>query len=305
MAFSLLLAFTACEEDRAFIEFDDLGKGAFARKLDGVNGEFNFFDPAGSGIDFTVEFYDDNQGKNVQSYEWAAAYIDRATNTIGNPSVIATFTQSDFKPEPSSGLPSITVNFSFLQVLDAMGLTTDDITGGDAIRLTATITKTDGSTFTIDNTDATVISNPPAFGALFLIDQNIVCPSTLGGTFDYVHTAMLIGPDAVPCGPETLTGTVTWEDLGSGVYQPSDLSFGQYGECWADAPAVASDTRITDACGNLAIVGGDQYGLSYTYEITDISGSSMTIDWFNSYNDFGTVVLTRQDGMDWPSSLSF
>lgn len=304
LAFAFILAATACEKDRAFIEFKDLEYGAFPRLIDGVNGEFNFFNPTGSAIDFTVEFYDENEGKNVQSYAWTVSYFDKANGTFSTPATIGTFNASDFKPAPETGLPSITINFTFQQALDAIGFTTDDITGGDAIRFNATLTKTDGKTFDISNTGANIIGNAPAFGAMFTFDQNIVCPSDLGGTFDYVHTNMLIGPDANPCGPAELTGTVTWEDLGSGVYKPSDLSFGQYASCWNDAPAVASDTRITDACGNMGIVGGDQYGLTYTYEVVSIAGPVLTLKWSNSYNDFGDVVLTRQDGKDWPA-ISF
>ncbi|MEZ5042556.1 MAG: hypothetical protein R2828_21825 [Saprospiraceae bacterium] len=301
---TLLLALVACEKDRAFTEFKDLEYGALPRKINGVNGEFNFFNPTGSGVDFTVEFYDENQGKNVQSYAWSVAYVNKTTNVVGQPALLATFTAADFKPEPTSGLPSIKIEFSFAQVLSALGLTTADINGGDAIRFNATLTKTDGKVFTFNNTGPSVISNGPAFGALFTFDQNIICPSDIGGTFDYVHTMMLIGPDANPCGPTEHTGTVTWEALGSGVYKPSDLSFGQYDVCWNDAPAVASATRIIDACGKMSIQGGDQYGLVYTYNITEIAGKSMTIVWENSYNDHGIVVLTRQDGKDWPP-LSF
>jgi len=300
---AFLLVFSACEKDRSFIEFKDLEYGAVPRLTDGVNGEFDFFNPDGSSIDFSVEFYDENQGKNVQSYAWTVAYINKTTNEVGAAANIGTFTASDFKPN-DFGLPSIKIEFTFAQALSALGLTTADINGGDAIRFEATLTKTDGKVFTRNNTGPSVISNGPAFGAWFVFDQNIVCPSDLGGTFDYVHTNMLIGPDANPCGPSELTGTVTWEDLGSGVYKPSDLSFGQYASCWNDAPAVAGDTRITDACGNMGIVGGDQYGLTYTYEVVSIAGPVLTLKWSNSYNDFGDVVLTRQDGKDWPA-ISF
>ena len=254
-AFALLLAFSACEKDRAFIEFEDLGKGALPRLLDGVNGEFNFFDPAGSGVDFTVEFYDENNGKNVQSYSWAAAYIDRATNTIGNPATVATFTQSDFKPEPSSGLPSITINFSFQQVLDALSLTTDDITGGDAIRMTATLTKTDGSVFTVNNTDGTVISNGPAFGAMFLFDQNIICPSNLEGT--YSATTTYHQHDFIGDGYTMNTQDVEWKALGSGQYEVVGFDGGLYGSGpYVGAYGTSTLTVVvTDACGNITFDG--------------------------------------------------
>lgn len=255
MAFAVLLAFTACEEERAFLEYDDLEKGAFPRLLDGVNGEFNFFDPAGSGIDFTVEFYDEDQGKNVQSYAWTASYVDKATNTIGNPADVVTYTQSDFKPEPSTGLPSITVEITFQQVLDALGLTTDDIVGGDAIRMQGTLTRTDGKQFTALNTSSGILSNGPAFGAWFIFDQNIICPSSLEGTYSAQTTYHQ--HDFLPTYSEN-TQDVEWVALGSGQYDVVGFDGGLYAEggAYADGYGTSALTiTVTDACGVISFGG--------------------------------------------------
>lgn len=258
LVFAFVLAATACEKDRAFIEFKDLEYGAFPRLIDGVNGEFNFFDPTGSGIDFTVEFYDENQGKNVQSYSWTVSYFDKTAGTFTTPQTIGTFTASDFKPEPETGLPSITIEFTFQQALDAMGLTTDDIKGGDAIRFNATLTKTDGKTFDISNTGANIIGNAPAFGALFAFDQNIICPSSLEGT--YSATTTYHQHDFLPTYPSN-TQDVVWEAEGSGKYSVIGFDGGLYsvGPYLDNYGTSALTATITDACGVISIDAPDPW----------------------------------------------
>lgn len=249
LVFAFVLAATACEKDRAFIEFKDLEYGAFPRLIDGVNGEFNFFNPAGSGIDFTVEFYDENQGKNVQSYSWTVSYFDKTAGTFTTPQTIGSFTASDFKPEPETGLPSITIAFTFQQALDAMGLTTDDINGGDAIRFNGTLTKTDGKTFDASNTGANIIGNSPAFGALFAFDQNIICPSALEGTYSAATTYH--AHDFLGDGYTSNTQDVEWIAKGSGKYDVVGFDGGLYGSGpYVGAYGTSALTiEVVDACG--------------------------------------------------------
>lgn len=254
LTLAFLLVFSACEKDRTFIEFKDLEYGAVPRLTDGVNGEFDFFNPTGSSIDFTVEFYDENQGKNVQSYAWTVAYINKTTNEVGAAANIGSFSASDFKPN-DFGLPSIKIEFTFQQALDALGLTTDDINGGDAIRFEATLTKTDGKVFTRNNTGPSVISNGPAFGAWFVFDQNIICPSELEGT--YSATTTYHQHDFIGDGYTSNTQDVVWEALGGGQYKVIGFDGGLYGS----GPYVdnygttALEITVTDACGNISFGG--------------------------------------------------
>lgn len=60
LVFVFVFVVIVCEKDRVFIEFKDLEYGVFFCLIDGVNGEFNFFDFVGFVIDFIVEFYDEN-----------------------------------------------------------------------------------------------------------------------------------------------------------------------------------------------------------------------------------------------------
>ncbi len=75
--FSLLasIVFVACEEkETPFNEFEDLEYGAIPRLVEGPTGVFDYLNPSDSKIEFTVEFYDENQGKGVASYTWGVQY---------------------------------------------------------------------------------------------------------------------------------------------------------------------------------------------------------------------------------------
>lgn len=129
----------------------------------------------------------------------------------------------------------------------------------------------------------------------------IICVSDLAGTFDYVQTEMTPGPGGGAC-PTEITGTVTWTEDSPGKYFTTDLTFGMFpSSCWNDDPANSASARILDQCNKIIVGGGDQYGDTYTYQFSDFNGPTMTVKWQNTYGDKGTVVLTRQDGRDWPN----
>jgi len=291
----LLLVGTSCEKDRTFVEFQDLEYGAYARLLsqDGIL----FEDDPSSSITTEVEFYDINEGKDVASYSWAVSYIDKINDGADNagPADLMTITASEFGTS-TSGLPNAIFSFSVQQMLDALGITLADIQGGSSFRLDATITMNDGRTFTAANTGNNIVSSA-AFQALFSFDADLLCPSSLGGDINYVTTSGVTGGGGPAC-PDEITGTITLTEVGLGDYEVSDASLGVFGSCWGDNPATG--VNLVDACNIIRLTGADQYGDSYTWTITDISGPTMTVDFENTYGDGGTSVLTRADGADWP-----
>lgn len=300
---SLTLFAVSCgDPDLPFDAFDDLGKGGYARKLS-QSGEFNFFDVTNSALTINVEFYDENNGNNVSSYRWNVQFLDRSGAGNNRDAVdLKSYDASSFGVSSETGLPTLTVTLGFQEAIDALGMTAADFAGGDTFRFNATLVMNNGMVFTSQNTGGNVISSSP-FSALFTVSANVVCPSDMGGTFDFVNTNMLRGNGAGNSGScgGTVTGTVTWANLGSGEYSSTDLGFGQYGSsCWNDSPATSSSAGVLDACNKLSVLGSDQYGIIYSYTIVSITGAIMVIDWTNDYGDAGTVTLTRQDGNNWP-----
>lgn len=300
--FSLLaVAMVACgDPELPFETFEETAKGAFARRLT-LGGAFTFGQVATSSFDGSVEFYSEDQGANVASYDWTVEY----TGVAGDRAAV-TFLQiprSQFGTNADTGLPMATFSLGFSDALAALGLTEADVTGGDRFRFRATITLDDGSQFSESNSDSNIISSA-AFGALFRVDANVVCVSDIEGTFNFVTTDLVRGDGAACDNAGDATGTVTWTHQGDGVYTTTDLSFGQFAHCWSDAPALASSSRVLDVCDAISTDGADQYGDTYTYNVTAVNGASATIEWTNSFGDGGTATLTRTDGNNWPAGLN-
>ena len=158
--------------------FEDLQYGAFARLLS-YDGAFDLYNTSTSGIEWGVELYDENKGQNIESYTWTVQFIDNnpGYGQEGNldpvPVPSAQFTKNDFTTN-DNGLPSITHTFTFAEAMSALGLDSIDVAGGDVFRFQATITKSDGSTFTADNTGSNIFSSS-TFAALFTLNATVVC----------------------------------------------------------------------------------------------------------------------------------
>ena len=292
---AIFMASCAQTVDNPFPEFDDMEKGAYARKTDGVNGVFDFFDVENSMIDFTVELYDENQGKNITNYDWTVKYVG---DTEVGPVPFKSFTAADFSPN-ADGLPSKTITFGFAEALDALGLTKDDIDGGNYFLFEATITKANGAKFSSANTGGNIINSAP-FSGLFTVRQNIICPSELAGKFDLVATGW--------CG-EVYEGVYELIEDGIGEYliwdvdhDVEDFSLGAYYVCYgATATLPGGNLKLVDACNVLSQSGASRWGEAYYIDDLIIDGPTMTMVWHNDYApEAGTAVMTRQDGTDWP-----
>ncbi len=293
LVYGLLVIFMAsCARtvDNPFPEFDDMEKGAYARKTDGVNGAFDFFDIANSAIDFTVELYDENQGKNITNYDWTVKYV-AGGNEVG-PMPFKSFTASDFSTN-SNGLPEKKITFGFAETLDALGLTENDIEGGNYFIFSATITKANGAKFSADNTGGNIINSAP-FSGLFTIRQNIICPSDLAGEY----SAHSVGQSTDSCCPDetTVDYDVTLTETGAGEYTISDWSARMY-FTWYEIYGITSDfdmtATITDACGNISASFGEPFGTDVTISgSVDQETGVITYTWTNGYDDTATVVLT-------------
>jgi len=122
------------------------------------------------------------------------------------------------------------------------------------------------------------------------------CASLLAGEHTYVTTPNIAwcegdGSDAM--------GTVTFTEGDAGVYAIDDFSFGAYAVCGSTAFPDGT-LSVSDVCNQLTLGGADQWGDSYEWSITDISGADMTISWSNTYGEAGVTVLTNGSG-DWPA----
>lgn len=254
-----------------------------------------------------IEIQDKNNGADTEKIEVYAAFKDNSTANGSNPRaelLLKTIASSEFLLG-TRGLLQTTVSATIAELKTRLNLTDAQFTGGDQFTIRLVTFLKDGRTFTNTNSNSVIVGGS-YFNSPFLYNVNVVCPisENLAGTHTYVSTNMRRGPSAagVACGG-TVTGTVTWTATDTpGVYRTSDHSFGMFGgSCWGDNPATSATARVTWFCKSLIASGGDQYGDSYTYTITSATASAITLNWISTYNDRGTVVLTRQGGAPWPA----
>lgn len=136
--------------------------------------------------------------------------------------------------------------------------------------------------------------------ATYTLNISKLCSSFLEGEHSYVSTNLIKGDTGASCG--SVSGTVVWTSLGDGNYSTSDASFGQFGSCWNDTPAVGP--TFSHLCNSITVSSApDQYGDTYTYTIVSVEGPVMVINWVNTYNDSGTATITREGGVDWQEEL--
>lgn len=122
----------------------------------------------------------------------------------------------------------------------------------------------------------------------------ITCESELAGTVDYTHTDNFAG--------QTLTGStdIIPDDMTPGLYKFEDFSFGAWGAAYGIDPP-AGTLEFSHICGIISLYGTDNYGDTWQMdEVLESDGPNFTFKWSNTYGEFGTVTLTRQDGENWP-----
>lgn len=243
-----------------FADDNYVAKGAIVVPTNVQVGFFDIADPDNAGISFDLT----SRGEDVSNVTIYASFE-------GGPEVVF-----------GTGTVGSTVNVDMNELLTLLGVNLADVEIGDQ------------ATFTFDAESASGVSRSSRS-----LVVPFTCSSNLEGTYDFVSTNLQAITGSCPTDP--VNGQVTWTARGGGVYHTSDLGFGQYGTtCWNDAPATSANATFSDVCNEIISGGLDQYGLTYTWIITDVSGPNLSMSWYNDYGDSGDVVLTRPDGSDWP-----
>lgn len=325
----IALLFTACEEEeRTFPEFGEIETGAFARLITSdFAPQFDFLDIDGSEVNFEVEFYDVNQGRDVASYDWSVNYGGQG------PIAIKSYPASTYETN-ADGLPQVNVVITFREVLDALGLDQNGIIPGEAFDLQGTIVMNDGRTFTSANSNG-ALQGQPTFLSVFAVRTgviNVPCFSKLSGTYDasITVTNQMAGIDWDGCGGSGYSTRVTFiaehdeDEFNTGVYLirsedengifQIDASMGGFYGCYTGTRTDPGGLptggevddgmlRLNDDCGSLFWTGASQWGEIYSIASVMVSGADLTIAWTNDYGEGASVKLTRTDGTEWPTDL--
>ncbi|WP_147405095.1 MULTISPECIES: hypothetical protein [Aquimarina] len=326
-----------CSGDDKIVDriLDDVTSGAVLRTRDTDNnmvynnltGEFT----ATSNYILTLEEQDASNGDLLDNIEIFARFVentkddansdgtiddDNLTTTEG---LIRTLTIADFTTGPRN-LPESVVTFTADELVAFTGVDESKIQGSDDFALRFKINLTDGRSFSEDDVNGNV-SGGSYFSSPFAYRSSISCDITesLADTYTYTVTSLQSAPGGrsqCQTDPGDLpSGTVTWSETDTpGEYSTSDISFGQFDNCYVDtfSKIEFDEILITWDCTNLKAGGtietvendtNKEIDFTYVYTIKETSGSDMTIDFSNSEGDRGTVVLTRPAGKVWPILL--
>ncbi|WP_373400304.1 hypothetical protein V8V91_12300 [Algoriphagus halophilus] len=304
--FGLLLgALVFLSSCRDFVEpnipYSEFDTAAYLRTIARTSITFNYFSLGSSKFALTLEAVDIEDGATVETVEIKVQHRRLIPGvgleyTPSEPVLIKTLSASDFAPNTESRFLRTSFEISASEAISAVGLTPGDIEGGDVFEFSLILNDNKGRSFNRENVSGNV-AGAPFYDSPFQYFVNVICPSDLGGTYEFTATNM----DSIygSC-PGTISGTTTFTPIASspGAYSITDGTFGFwncYGDSWG-----SGNVRINDACGNLSMTGSDKYGASYSMTVLSSTPEELVFTWLNSDGETGEVTLMAQDGKPLP-----
>lgn len=310
MLVTMLVFITSCTD---FVEpripYSTFDTGAYLRTVSRTSDTFNFFDLANAKFDITVEGVDAENGATVESVEVRVRrrrlipgvglqYVPLPLAGGGvNDVLVKTLSSADFAPNDQSKFLRAKILVTSAETFAALGLTASQINGGDVFEFRLKMTDKSGRVFNDVNASAD-IKGGAFFASPFLYNVSVVCPTDLGGTYEFTSSEM-----QSPFGscPGSITGTVTFTAVaGTTSYGVSDATFG-FWDCYGDT--FGGNVRLNDACGSLSFSGSDKYGDTYTFNFISVSPAELVFTWVNTSAETGKVVLKSNAGKPWPLGL--
>ncbi len=310
---------------------DQVTSGAVLRTID-IDNNMIYNDltlqfDEGSNYILTLEEQDAQQGGLLDEIEIYTRFIENTRVDTNNDGVIdkndddlsteigliRTINSSDFQPG-DRGVPVSIITFTAEELIAFTQVDESKIQGKDDFELRFLLKLTDGRSFSVDDANGNV-SGGSYFSSPYTYRTTAGCTitETLAGTYTYTVTELISAPGGrSQCTNSLPTGEVTWSETdGRGEYGTTDISFGQFDNCYVDTFSKIDfdKIKVTWDCTGLVASGAiktveketkKKIDFSYTYKITEISGGDMTIEFGNSSGDRGTVVLTRPGGLTWP-----
>ncbi|MGA1775504.1 MAG: hypothetical protein ACO39G_00320 [Flavobacteriaceae bacterium] len=164
---SFVTVFLSCTESDKTIDFvyENIQKGAIIRTISS-SGEYNFYDPANSIFSATIEEHDAENGGLMQNIE---VYVSL---NGGSEALLKTLQPGEFTTGPT-GLPRTDLKVSLAESANALGLSSSDYTGGDAINIRLKLNLTDGRSFS--SGDVTGSMTGSYFASPFAYNMVIKC----------------------------------------------------------------------------------------------------------------------------------
>jgi len=284
------------------IPYSTFDTAAYLRTIERTSTTFNFFSLGSSNFALTLEAVDAEDGATVETVEIEVQHrrlipgVGLEYTPSAGPIGIKTLSASDFAPNSDSRFLRTSFVITAAEAIAAVGLTPGDIAGGDVFEFSLILNDKFGRSFKRENISGNV-AGAPFYDSPFQYFVSVVCPSDLGGTYEYTSTNM----DSVygSCAG-TISGTTTFTPVSSspGAYSITDGTFG-FWDCYGDSWG-SGNVRINDACGTLTMTGSDKYGASYEMTVLSSTAEELVFVWLNGDGETGEVTLKAQAGKPLP-----
>lgn len=293
------------------IPYSTFDTGAYLRTTARTSTSFNFFDLTNARFDITVEAVDAENGATVDNVQVTVRrrrlipgvglqYVPAAGAGGAVVDVLVkTIPGTAFTQTPDSKFLRTQIVVTSQEAFTALGLTAAQVNGGDVFEFRLKLTDKKGRVFNDVNASAD-IKGGLFYASPFLYNVAVVCPSDLGGTFQFSQSNM-----SSPFGDcaGTITGSVTLTPVsGTTSYSISDASFG-FWACYGESRLPGPNVRMNDACGSLSMSGADIFGDTYSMTFVSNDGTNLVFDWVNTSNEKGRVTLIANPGKPWPPGL--
>jgi hypothetical protein len=301
----LLGALVFLSSCRDFVEpnipYSEFDNGAYLRTIARTSTTFNYFSLGSSKFALTLEAVDNEDGATVETVEIKVQHRRLIPGvgleyTPSAPVLIKTLSAADFAPNTDSRFLRSSFEITAAEAIAAVGLTPADIEGADTFEFSLILNDKFGRSFNRENVSGN-IAGAPFYDSPFQYFVNVICPSDLGGTYEFTQTNM---DSAYGTCAGTISGTTTWTPVASspGAYSITDGTFGFF-DCYGDSWGSGS-VRINDACGTLSMSGSDKYGASYSMTVLSSTPEELVFVWINGFDETGEVTIKAQSGKPLP-----
>ncbi len=255
-AFFGLLALISCKESDKVIDevFDEVTRGATLRTMNLINGTVNVFDLENSVFEVELEYRDNEQGALFESYDVYAAFTDNTDDGVDNSkpeAFIKNVPRSELPINPEYGFPRGVLQLPATETLAALGLSGDQLNGGDVVNYRLVLKLTDGRQFT--NNASGNVTGGSFFSSPFAYNASVVClfdePDFFSGTY---LIEQLNGTD--PFYGEQTFGTQTVNIAANGISRTFDFVF--YPSSFQSSYSMTLDL----ICGDIFVTGSGSLG---------------------------------------------
>lgn len=168
------LIFSACSEGDKVIDevFDNVTRGAVLRTVNLISSEAPFDDPEGF-FALEAEIQTQEDGNNVSFVEVYTSFVDNTGGTDSKDEALhetiepSQFTTGEF------GYPRFTSEITISEMKATLGLSDDQVRGGDQFRIRYEIVLDDGRTYSFADNTGTLTGS--FFASPFLYTLELVC----------------------------------------------------------------------------------------------------------------------------------